>query len=126
MYDRLLAAAPLRAPSGRIALVEVDERSLAEAGRWPWPRDRIADLLDRVRALGAAAVGLDILFAEPDTGGDAGGGTGQAPALSARDAVLATALGRGTFVIGYAFTFDRPIDRPAGSGRRARPHRTGG
>jgi CHASE2 domain-containing sensor protein len=115
VYDRLLAAAPLRAPSGRIVLVEVDERSLGEAGRWPWPRDRVADLLDRVRALGATAVGLDVLFAEADTGGDAAGGPGpgaSGPALSARDAALAAALGRGPFVIGYAFTFDRPIDRP--------------
>ena len=38
VYDRLLAASALRAPSGRVAVVEVDERSLAEAGRWPWPR----------------------------------------------------------------------------------------
>ena len=76
----------------------------------------MADLLDRVRALGAAAVGLDVLFAEADTGGDASGraapGPSGAPALSARDAALAAALGRGPFVIGYAFTFDRPIDRP--------------
>ena len=73
VYDRLLAVAPLRAPSGTVALVEVDERSLAEAGRWPWPRDRVAELLDRIRALGAVAVGLDILFSEPDAGGEAPG-----------------------------------------------------
>jgi adenylate cyclase len=116
VYDRLLAASPLRAPSGRVALVEVDERSLAEGGRWPWPRDRVAGLLDRIRALGAAAVGLDVLFAEPDAAADAPGGAGRAPddlpALSARDAVLEAALGRGAVVIGYAFTFDRPVDRP--------------
>ena len=115
VYDRLLAAAAPRAPSGRVVLVEVDERTLVDAGRWPWPRDRIADLLDRVRALGAAAIGLDIVFAEADTGGDAPGAPGQgagASALSARDAALAAALGRGPFVLGYAFTFDRPVDRP--------------
>ena len=82
VYDRLLTASALRAPSGRVALVEIDERSLAEAGRWPWPRDRVAGLLDRVRTLGAAAVGLDILFAEPDSGGDAPRGAGQAPGES--------------------------------------------
>jgi CHASE2 domain-containing sensor protein len=116
VYDRLLTASPLRAPSGRVALVEVAERSLAEAGRWPWPRDRVAALLDRVRTLGAAAVGIDVLFSEADTGGDAPGGLGQGarglPALSVRDAALTAALGRGPFVMGYAFTFDRPIDRP--------------
>ncbi len=112
VYDRLLTVAPLRAPSGTVALVEIDERSLAEGGRWPWPRDRVAELLDRVRALGAVAVGLDILFSEPDAGGETPGAAGAAPgALSARDAALAAALGRGPFVVGYAFTFDRPVDR---------------
>ena len=43
---------------------------------------------------------------------DAGQAPGESPALSARDATLAAALGRGPFVIGYAFTFDRPVDRP--------------
>jgi adenylate cyclase len=120
VYDRLLAASPLRAPSGRVALVEVDERSLAEAGRWPWPRDRVAALLDRVRRLGAAAVGLDVLFAEPDAADEAAAAPrravtapGAPPPLSARDAALAAALARGPFVAGYAFTFDRPtVDRP--------------
>ena len=57
VYDRLLAASSRGVPTGRVALVEVDERSLAEAGRWPWPRDRVAGLLDRIRALGAAVDG---------------------------------------------------------------------
>ena len=120
VYDRLLAASPLRAPSGRVVFVEVDERSLAEVGRWPWPRDRVASLLDRVRTLGAAAIGLDILFAEPDAAGEASAAIGPArsrppgelPALSSRDAALAAAIGRGPVVAGYAFTFDRFVDRP--------------
>ena len=116
VYDRLLAASPLRAPSGRVVLVEIDERSLAGVGRWPWPRDRMASLLDRAQALGAAAIGLDILFPEPDVPGDASAAAGRAPsepsALSPRDAALAAALGRGRVVAGYAFTFDRPVDRP--------------
>ena len=69
VYDRLLAAVPLRPPSDRVAVVEVDERSLAEVGRWPWPRDRVARLLDRLRELGAAAVGLDVIFPEPEAAG---------------------------------------------------------
>jgi adenylate cyclase len=116
VYDLVLGATPLRAPSGRVVLVEVDERSLTEAGRWPWPRDRVASLLDRLRALGAAAVGLDVIFAEPDAAGEAGAAPAQAsggsPTLSARDTALAAALGRGPFVVGYAFTFDGAVDRP--------------
>jgi CHASE2 domain-containing sensor protein len=110
VYDRLLTRAPRGRPSGRIVLVEIDERSLAEAGRWPWPRDRMARLLDRIRDLGAAAIGLDVLFSEPDA--DPAAAAAGAPALSVRDAALAGALERGPFVAGYAFTFDRPVDRP--------------
>ena len=114
VYDRLAVAAPLPAPSGRVALVEVDERSLTEAGRWPWPRDRVAALLDRIRALGAASIGLDIIFAEADSSGDggAGGPAAGGTALSPRDAALEAALARGKVVLGYAFTFERPVDRP--------------
>jgi CHASE2 domain len=111
VYDRLAAASPVRPPSGRVTLVEIDERTLAEAGRWPWPRDRVATLVDRVRSLGAVAIGLDLLFAEPDAAGEVSAGpgrpptvpSGERPALSTRDAALATALARGPFVTGYAF-----------------------
>ena len=120
VYDRLLAASSVRPPSGRVTLVEIDERTLAEAGRWPWPRDRVAALLDRVRSLGPVAIGLDVLFAEPDAPGEVSAGpggpptvpSGGPPALSTRDAALAAALARGPFVTGYAFTFDRAVDRP--------------
>ena len=47
-------------------VVDIDEESLARYGQWPWPRYRVAQLLERVRDLGAAAVALDIVFAEPD------------------------------------------------------------
>jgi adenylate cyclase len=126
VYDRLLAAVPLRPPSDRVAVVEVDERSLAQVGRWPWPRDRTAELLDRIRALGGAAVGLDILFSEAE-----GGGTGGSAALSASDGALVAALGSGTVVLGYAFTFDQAVERPCrlhpiGLSRGAGPAPAGG
>ena len=51
---------------GRVVIVDLDERSLREVGQWPWPRDTVAALLANVGAGGAAAIGLDIVFAEPD------------------------------------------------------------
>ena len=75
VYDRLLTAAPLRPPSDRLALVEIDERSLSAIGRWPWSRDRIARLVDRLRVMGVAAIGLDVIFAEPDGAGPAPSGS---------------------------------------------------
>jgi HD-GYP domain-containing protein (c-di-GMP phosphodiesterase class II) len=131
VYDRLLTAVPLRPPSDRVAVVEVDERSLAEVGRWPWPRDRVARLLDRLRELGAAAVGLDVIFPEPDEAVAAPGPSGAAAPLSSRDGALAEALGRGPFVIGYAFTFGPAAERPCrlhpiGLSRGAGPAPAGG
>ena len=49
-----------------VVIVDIDERSLALRGQWPWPRTLLADLTQTLFAAGAAAVGFDIVFAEPD------------------------------------------------------------
>jgi adenylate cyclase len=49
-----------------VRVVDVDEAALAEFGQWPWPRDRLADLVDKLDALGAAVIAFDMAFAEPD------------------------------------------------------------
>jgi adenylate cyclase len=49
-----------------VRIVNIDERSLAKFGQWPWPRTRVADLVTRLTKLGAVAIGFDIMFAEPD------------------------------------------------------------
>jgi len=53
-------------PSGAVVIATVDEKSLSELGRWPWPRTTIARLVDTLKKDGAKAVGFDIVFAEPD------------------------------------------------------------
>ncbi len=54
-------------PAGPETIIAVvDEKSLNELGRWPWPRTTIARLMDRLKASGAKAVGFDIVFSEPD------------------------------------------------------------
>jgi adenylate cyclase len=51
----------------RIVIVDIDENSLAEEGRWPWGRDRLAALLDELfNYYQVTLVGFDVLFAEPD------------------------------------------------------------
>ncbi|QNM97355.1 CHASE2 domain-containing protein [Chitinimonas koreensis] len=51
----------------RIVIVDLDEKSLAEVGRWPWSREVVARLVDRLTGeYKAAAVGFDIVFAEKD------------------------------------------------------------
>ncbi len=49
-----------------VRIVNIDEKSLAKFGQWPWPRTRVADLVTNLTKLGAVAIGLDIMFAEPD------------------------------------------------------------
>ena len=66
-YDqRLLLTMPKR-PDPRIVIVDIDEKSLAAEGRWPWGRDRLAVLVRRLfedNQIGL--LGFDIVFAEPD------------------------------------------------------------
>lgn len=51
----------------RVVILDIDERSLAEVGRWPWSRDKLARLTDTLfDRYGIALLGIDIVFAEPD------------------------------------------------------------
>jgi adenylate cyclase len=65
--DTRLRAFMPRTQDPRIVVVDVDEKSLAEIGRWPWGRDRMAAFTDELFAnQHAAVVGFDAIFAEPD------------------------------------------------------------
>jgi adenylate cyclase len=120
IYDQLLTHYQEAKPSGVPVIVDIDEKSLAETGQWPWPRYRVALLLAKIRNAGAAAVGLDILFAEPDRTSPEllrkqlkdelfvdVGFTGLPKALENNDQVLAGVLGAGPYVLGTNFLFGR-------------------
>ena len=49
-----------------IAIIDIDEASLAEIGQWPWPRTVVADLVSQITRFQAVAVAFDVVFAEPD------------------------------------------------------------
>ena len=66
VYDQMLAARTPTPPSEAVVLVGVDEDSLAAFGQWPWPRYRLALLLEELQRLGARVVALDVLMPEPD------------------------------------------------------------
>ena len=53
-------------PSSKVVIVDIDEKSLRELGQWPWERDKIATILQKITNKGALAIGLDIVFAEED------------------------------------------------------------
>ncbi|MDY0187440.1 MAG: CHASE2 domain-containing protein [Syntrophus sp. (in: bacteria)] len=126
LYDTLLKLPSARNPSGHIVIVDIDEKSLAQYGQWPWPRYRISQLLDKLREMGAASVGVDILFTEPDRSSlqniqreilsdfhCAISLSGIPPHYLDNDALLAETLRKGPFVLGYQFLFGDHIEKSA-------------
>ena len=121
-YDLLLSA-NRGASSSVPVIVDIDEKSLKLYGQWPWPRYRIATLLDKLRNLGALSIGLDMLFAEEDRASihsirkelsrDFGVELDfrEVPqSLRDNDQRLAKVLSRGSIVLGYQFLFDEGSD----------------
>jgi len=53
-------------PGPEIVLVLIDEKGLAEFGRWPWSRSLQARLVERIKAGGARVIGLDLFYPEPE------------------------------------------------------------
>ncbi len=68
-YDLYHRFSPSPAPpSGKIVLVEIDRESLARVGSWPWPRQRMAELIDRLDQAGARQIGLLVPLQEKARG----------------------------------------------------------
>ena len=57
-----------RTPSDRIAVIAIDDRSVANIGRWPWPRDIHARLTDLLAGAQAKVIGNTVFFYEPEIG----------------------------------------------------------
>ncbi len=53
-------------PAVKVVIVDIDERSLSEHGRWPWSRAKVAVLVDRLVQAGASVVAFDAMFSEPE------------------------------------------------------------
>ncbi len=124
IYDTLLKSRSGRTASGNIVIVDIDTKSLAQYGQWPWPRYRIAQLLDKLREMGAKSVGVDILFAEPDRSSlrniqkNISADFNYTLSLSGvprkyidNDALLAEALRKGPFALGYQFSFGEQSEK---------------
>jgi serine phosphatase RsbU (regulator of sigma subunit)/CHASE2 domain-containing sensor protein len=86
-YQKLMPRSRSTAPA---MIVAIDERALDARGQWPWPRNVVAQLVDAINAARPAAVGIDLLFVEPDR------------SSPTADAVLAQAVQRGKVVMGIA------------------------
>jgi len=57
---------PQRWGENRIAIVNIDEKSLNQLGRWPWPRSFLADMIRILKQNGAKLIALDLLLSEPE------------------------------------------------------------
>jgi adenylate cyclase len=118
VYDVMLRARPKPAKSDLPVIVDIDEKSLAKYGQWPWPRYLVGYLLARLKEYGVRAAGLDMVFSEPDRT-SLGRIQGQLKdylhldmqyqglpeKLRDNDRLLAEVLGGGPYVLGYFFTF---------------------
>jgi adenylate cyclase len=118
-------------PELPIRIAAVDEPSLKKFGQWPWPRTTLAMLINRLNDLGAATVGLDIMFIEtdrsspeqileqlPDTA-DLDEAKRVLERLPDNDSFLASAMRRIPTVLDLALTHQdpgRPQIRPAPAG----------
>lgn len=49
-----------------VAIVDIDDKSLYEIGRWPWPRSKVAILVQKIQEAGAVVIAFDILFTEKE------------------------------------------------------------
>ncbi len=65
-FDTCQQLAPREVSAHPVVVVAIDEASLERYGQWPWPRNLIADLVGRILDQQPAALGIDLLFPEPD------------------------------------------------------------
>ena len=125
IYDARLRATMPGTLDERIVIVDIDEQSLAEVGRWPWGRNRLAELSDTLfDRHKIALLGFDVVFAEADESSglkrlrqlaqaelkDQPGFADKLNQIQASldyDAGFAKAIGQRPVVLGYYFTSDR-------------------
>jgi adenylate cyclase len=66
LFDRYMTGQPRIAAEAPVAILDIDEKSIAKIGQWPWSRAVMARIVDAAREAGAAALAFDIVFPEPD------------------------------------------------------------
>ena len=65
-YDGYLKRSATEQSAAGVVVVDIDEVSLDQLGQWPWPRYRVAMLVQSIAEMRPAAIGLDIIFSEED------------------------------------------------------------
>ncbi|MFH0731245.1 MAG: CHASE2 domain-containing protein [Pseudomonadota bacterium] len=124
LTDGILSGAGETGPTNAIVIVDIDEKTLAAQGQWPWPRYLLAKLLNEIARMGAKSIALDFILAEPDRTSlktlqqalrnefDVEFDTRLSPnELPDNDAILAATLSGGSYVLGYEFLFSDGMSR---------------
>lgn len=62
LYDLSLKIRGSLIPPPDLTIVAIDDASIAQIGRWPWPRTKITDLINRLSEAGAKIIAVDIVF----------------------------------------------------------------
>ncbi|UPT86792.1 adenylate/guanylate cyclase domain-containing protein [Bradyrhizobium barranii subsp. apii] len=65
-FDMFQLIDPRHKAARPVTIVDIDDKSLAKLGQWPWPRTRIADLIQNLTGNGAVTIGFDMVFSEAD------------------------------------------------------------
>jgi adenylate cyclase len=65
-FDMFQLIDPRHKAARPVVIVDIDDKSLAKLGQWPWPRTQIADLILNLTHNGAVAIGFDVVFSEAD------------------------------------------------------------
>src|SRR5205085_8604164 len=67
-FDTFQVIDPRMKTARPVTIVDIDEKSLADPrlGQWPWPRTRLADIINNLTKLGAVVIAFDSVFPEPD------------------------------------------------------------
>ncbi|MGI4938043.1 MAG: CHASE2 domain-containing protein, partial [Janthinobacterium lividum] len=66
VFDQFQRWHPRQFKDHGVRIIDIDDRSLAELGQWPWPRTKVAELVQRLHDAGAASIGFDVMFSEAD------------------------------------------------------------
>lgn len=102
-------------PLGVAVIAAIDDQSIAELGRWPWPRQILAQLIDSLSRYHARIVCLDLLLSDPDRSGEPAQSppAGPNPAVvTPNDRSLADAIQRnGSVLVGIPFKFEGQRER---------------
>jgi adenylate cyclase len=120
-FDALTRAAPRPPSEAPVHIVDIDDASLAKIGQWPWPRLRLAELVETLREAGAVAIAFDMVFADPDRTSPAVAASAWAlpegarrivEALPDHDAVFAQAISGGGVITGFVLVNEASRQRP--------------